>query len=477
MGLQELYDTYQNAPKEQVRPGEFNSAQLTGMLLASGIPFGQAAVQVAKLKNDQYQQEQEAYKNQLERQKLVNAQQGQQQALNYINNFGANPASPIQQPPQQGQGMSPVDPNATLASVNAAPTMPVNPGSAPSTPKRNVPQATLDAARVLVANGQVDKAVELLNKSQDVVSGANGIKYTQSIDPKTGQARLDVIPGQLEKPSITPAEARINNTKITKLAEDARSSVRELRYLDDANKYFDQFDKAQGRDTLTGAGSFLRRNAPDFLQNATLSQQGQTAKQEIDKISGLIFQNRVIGAGSNATDAFKEQVKKSLPSVDITPEARQELILTKTRENSETIARSRFLSEWYKQNNKDIAGAEDAFLSYIENENLLDKNGKINKDLLKEIPSVVREFIGNSSQPLQDNRAQIGSSAPSDNVDAMFADPEGVATQSQSANQVAPKGVNTQQLQLWAKEAISKGADPAAVNARLQQLIGAGDAK
>lgn len=331
---------------------------------------------------------------------------------------------------------------------------------------------------------EIETFSKLGGGGKEIISGSNGLKYTQSKDPSTGGIRLDLIPGQVEKPAITPAEARINNNQVTKLANSANSAQMENRYLDDAEEYFKQYDKAEGTDSLVSSGSFLARNAPAWAQNAILNKEGQSAKQKIDKVTGLIFQNRVIGAGSNATDAFKEMVKKSLPTTEITPEAREELILTKRRENMATLTRSKFISEWYKQNSKDIAGAEDAYDSYIGSVDLLTKDGLVNKQLLKDIPKVVTEYIGTSSQPLKDNRVPAGSAPMSDNTDAMYANPNGTLAEQlgqqvpqQAPQQMAPQAAaptqnDAQQLQAWAAEAIAAGRDPAAVNAKLTQMLG-----
>jgi len=76
----------------------------------------------------------------------------------------------------------------------------------------------------------------------------------------------------------------------------------------------------------------------------------------------------------------------------LTPEARKDLVNTKKRDNYEQILRARFFNEWAKLNNKDLNSAEDAFGSFLNSADIIDENGKINKELYNQIPTIVNEY-------------------------------------------------------------------------------------
>lgn len=271
-------------------------------------------------------------------------------------------------------------------------------------------QAMMRAAEILQSGGtlsdllmagvnpQSAAAIYEANKPNPLTNtfaGAGGVRYEAVQNPETGSVEARPLAGQVMKEPVrlSAGELRINAMKLKELANDARTAEKELRLLEDAQEAFNELDRAQGTGTLTGAGSIYSKLAPNFADNIALTKAGQAAKQKVDKINSQLYQNRVQGAGARATDSFKEEVKKGLPSYQLQPEARNSVLQTKARENLEMLARSRFFSEWVKRNNKDLNGAEDAFNAYITNAPLLSPDGRINKEILKDIPNVVKEFV------------------------------------------------------------------------------------
>lgn len=329
---------------EGVRPGQMNTAGLAGQLIASGVMPKDAYVQAAKMFRDQ-----EVVN--LERQKQ---EQQQQMALQAAKLF------------QQGEANG--TPQNTLAQL-------LSMGMRPQ-----------DAAALVQTMTP--------NPLQNTFSGIGGVRYQGVTNPTTGELEARALPGQMmkEEPKLSMGEMRINANRLKELSNDARTAEKELRLLEDSYEAFEELDKAEGRNTITGSGSIISKVAPSWGENIVLTKKGQAAKQKIDKINSQLFQNRILGAGARATDAFKEEVKKGLPTYQLQPDARTDILKTKARENLEQLARSRFYSEWAKVNKKDLNGAEDAFTAYITNAPLLDESGRINREILKDIPRVVAEF-------------------------------------------------------------------------------------
>lgn len=208
-------------------------------------------------------------------------------------------------------------------------------------------------------------------------------------------------------------ELKVFSNTLQTFDNQARSAEKELRLLEDSEKAFNEFDKNTGN--WTGAGGALTRSLsflPKVAENAVYNKNAQTAKQEIDKLNSQLFQNRVMSLGPRATDAAKEQIVKGLPTTELNPAAREDVLKTKKRENFEQILRSRFFSEWSRLHGKDLNGAEAAFSDFLESVPLLDERGKINKNAISEI----QNFIGQSS-----NKSQITTSAspvsPKNNID------------------------------------------------------------
>jgi len=237
----------------------------------------------------------------------------------------------------------------------------------------------------------------------ETFTGPNNVRYNTQINQETGALEAKPIAGQLgisggdENQIPTAAEIRINANEINKLGETARNSMRELRLLEDSEKAFEDFDKYTGQ--YTGPGTVVSKFAPKALENSLYNKEAQTAKQKINKLNSQLFQNRVKMLGGSATDTAKEEILKGMPSVELNPEARRDLLQTKKRENYENILRSKFFDEWYKTHNKNLAGAEDAFSSFVNSSQLMDENDNINKALLNQINQGTKETedFGNKS--------------------------------------------------------------------------------
>lgn len=187
---------------------------------------------------------------------------------------------------------------------------------------------------------------------------------------------------------ISAPELKANIQTINNLEKQAQFAERELRLLEDSEEAFKDFDKNTG--SWTGAGSVVSKTLsmlPKAAENIAFNKKAQTAKQEIDKLNSQLFQNRVVGLGSRATDTAKEQIIKGLPTTDLNPEARKDVLQTKKRENYEQIVRARFFKEWANTYNRDLSEATKAFDQYLEQIPLLKENGEINKDAVKSIPA------------------------------------------------------------------------------------------
>lgn len=237
--------------------------------------------------------------------------------------------------------------------------------------------------------------------ASNIVSGQGGVKYEKYNDPQTGALNLRKIPGQdaVVKNPLSVSELRVNATKIRDLDNEARGAERELRLLEDSEDAFKQFDAKTGK--WTGAGTATSKIVSNYLpkgaENLAYNQEAQGARQRIDKLNSQLFQNRVQALGARATDAAKAEIVKGLPTVELTPDARHDLIATKKRENYEQILRSKFFNEWAKKNNRDLNGAEVAFGEFVTSGQLLDAKGNVNRELLKQIPAVVSQYLDEGS--------------------------------------------------------------------------------
>lgn len=239
----------------------------------------------------------------------------------------------------------------------------------------------------------------MVNKA-NTFSGPGGIKFESFTNPETGRLESREIPGQREAINVRPlsvSELRINSTKLKDLDNDARNAEKELRLLEDSEEAFRDFDKSAGVESWTGAGSIVSKYVPKGVDNIFYNKNAQGAKQKIDKLNSQLFQNRVAILGARGTDAAKKEIIKGLPSIELTPEARRDVLDTKKREGYEQVLRSKFFNEWSKRNNKDLNGAEVAFGELLNSESLISAEGKLNKNLLKNIPSIVNEYVSEST--------------------------------------------------------------------------------
>lgn len=224
----------------------------------------------------------------------------------------------------------------------------------------------------------------------DTFKGPGDVQYMKSFNRELGEWEAKPLRGQMSEntPAPTSSEIRTNNNEITKLRQNARGAARELRLLEDSAKAFEDFDTSTGENI--GAGTLVSKLLPNKVDNLIYDKKAQTAKQEIAKLNSQLFQNRVSALGGSATDAAKQEILKGLPTTELTKEARNDLINTKKRENYEQILRSKFFDEWYKTNNKNLTGAEDAFNAFLSGRDLIDQNGNLNKSLLNEIPQTIK---------------------------------------------------------------------------------------
>lgn len=190
---------------------------------------------------------------------------------------------------------------------------------------------------------------------------------------------------------LNATELRNNLTILKEANKTAQNAERELRLLEDSAGAFKQFDESTG--DYTGAGSALSKiPLPKIAENILFDEQAQIAKQKIDKLNSQLFQNRVAGLGARATDAAKAEILKGLPQINLTKEARADLLNTKKRENYEAILRSRFFNEWAKANNNDLTGAENEFSAFIDQnqDKLLTSEGNPNKKLLDDLTNIAK---------------------------------------------------------------------------------------
>lgn len=283
--------------------------------------------------------------------------------------------------------------------------------------KQNIKQNLPNAIRELEGKNSneifatlVDQGVEA-NKASQIASdltrekrekqnanqftGADNIRY-ETYKDENGNVIARPIPGQIDKrrPELTPAEMRVNAIKLKELDNAASGASQELRLVADMEKYFKEFDEATGIGSNVGAGGIASKLTPKWGENIIWNEKAQAAAQEISKASSQLFESRVKSGGQGLSHvSAQEELKKSMPSVELRPEARNNLLQTKKREILSNLLRSKFVHEWSKLNHKDLAGAEDAFTSFIDTAPLLKENGEINKELIKNIPNIVKDYF------------------------------------------------------------------------------------
>lgn len=372
-----LAQNQQRLEQEGVRPGQMNAAGTAGLLMASGMMPQDAYVQAARMTREQEMAN-------LEKQKY---EQQQQQALQLAQLLqgGEGAGNFDQMSPQQKIGMmlqSGVRPEAAAAMVQAM------------TP----------------------------NPLQNTFKGSGGMLYQAKTNPQTGELESQVIPGQA--PEFQPLSAAEKRTQAAEKAEFARAAAggsKELRILEDLDKAFEGYDKHSGGAGLTAGGFFAStKKIPGILNeeqtNALLYNKDQLKyKNEIDKLNSQLYQARLSSVPAKmATDAFKSELEKGLPRVSITADARKEIINSKKREIVQSIVRNKFFNDWEKLNHGDRTGAEDALRQLESEYEYLDENNKPNKDLMKKLPSIVKQLYmqeatggaGGSMQP--SSQEQVG---------------------------------------------------------------------
>lgn len=239
----------------------------------------------------------------------------------------------------------------------------------------------------IIRNLNADNPREALS---DLVAAGIPAQEAALILERLGLGGRQISQG-ITQPALTTSELRVNATQLKDLDNLARNAERELRLLEDSASAFDEFDKSSG--SLLGAGSVgskLFGYLPSFAENI-YSPEAQAAKQKIDKLNSQLYQNRVQALGARGTDAAKKEIKKGLPSTELTPDARRDVLTTKKRENYEIILRDKFFNQWAKAFGRDLNGAESAFNTFISMNDLLDGAGNINKNLLSLIPQFIAQ--------------------------------------------------------------------------------------
>lgn len=122
-----------------------DQTQLTGLLIASGIPFGKALVASAGIEEQRQQQAMQQQKMQMEQQKMMQGQMERQRALQYIDSLGG------QQPRPSGA--------STLAEANAQ-----GMNNNESQLAAQVSPDILKQARILAQSGDTAGVIKLLNQ-------------------------------------------------------------------------------------------------------------------------------------------------------------------------------------------------------------------------------------------------------------------------------------------------------------------------
>lgn len=262
------------------------------------------------------------------------------------------------------------------------------------------------------------------NPLQNTFKGSGGMLYQAKTNPQTGELESQVIPGQAaEFPQLSAAEKRAQAAEKAEFARAAAGASKELRILEDLEKAFEGYDKYSGGSGLT-AGGFLAstKKIPGILNeeqtNALLYNKDQLKyKNEIDKLNSQLYQARLSSVPAKmATDAFKSELEKGLPRVSITADARKEIITSKKREIVQSIVRNKFFNDWEKLNHGDRTGAEDALRQLESEYEYLDENNKPNKNLMKNLSSIVKQLYMQESagaegvatqQPLQEQISNL----------------------------------------------------------------------
>lgn len=227
-------------------------------------------------------------------------------------------------------------------------------------------------------------AIQKQNMPQ-TFKGPNNVEYSKSFNRETGEWQAKPLTGQnnTNGQQLSNAEIKINADKIASLNADAGYSNEELRLIKNSENAFKEFDENTGN--YTGPGTLASKLVPDKADNLIYNSNAQKAKQTIDKLTSRLLENRNKAAKGSESDFRTEQKLKGLPSIGLNPEARKDLIRELKEQNYIRILKSKFFDEWYKNNNKDLSGAEDAFIQFINSQDVVDKEGNLNKNLLNQI--------------------------------------------------------------------------------------------
>ena len=212
--------------------------------------------------------------------------------------------------------------------------------------------------------------------------------------------------GTSNQRKLTTSEIRLNKANLDKLNSTAKASAEQLKQLDTLEKVYQTFDKeAQGS---IGSGSFVSsllpkggnedgilNSAQQLGENTIYSDKARAALQTIKKVNSLLLQQRIEAkkGGGPVTDVLKKEIKEGLPRPEILPEARNENIKSLRSEAFKNILEQQFFTEWSKLNGRDTDGAGAAFQKLVSAIPIVDENGQPNKELLKDIPKLVREFL------------------------------------------------------------------------------------
>lgn len=402
--LQDLLRNAFNMNQPNMQDNEQSNNPLQGTLQAllsgggdtllpynSGESFSDTLAKSAIINNERRKREQEQYEFKLKQQQYLDKQNEKQ-----------NIKKQLPQLIRQLEGKDPKEIFATLIDVGVEPE-------------------------------QAGQIASYLSKNQEQkigdnqFTGADSIRYETTRDAN-GNLIARPIPGQINKQraELTPSELRINTMKLKELDNATSGAQQELRLIEDLEKSFKEFDKATGINSNVGAGSFVSKMTPKSLENVAWNEKAQSAKQEIAKVNSVLYQNRIKAAGgAGGNIPFQEEVKRGLPTIELQPEARNQLIETKKRETIASILRGKFFHEWSKNNHKDLSGAEDAFTSFVNTAPLLKENGEINRGLVNQIPKIVKEYFKEEGiESEQETNGIVPVFAPSDFDDVMSVEPD-----------------------------------------------------
>lgn len=229
------------------------------------------------------------------------------------------------------------------------------------------------------------------NKAE-TFTGPNNIRYQTIVNPETGEIEAHALKGQNinDQPTISREELRANVETIKNLNKDAAHSQEELRLIEESEKAIQDFYENTGSNT--SSGTLISKFTPEKLDNIVYNKKAQAARQIMRKLTQGLLQNRQEAAKGAGSDFRTEQTLKGLPSFDLQPEAMKELIHNLNKQNYTRILKAKFFEEWYKNNGKNLSGAESSFANLINSTDIIDKNGKINKDLYNKIPNIVQDY-------------------------------------------------------------------------------------